>query len=402
MAGLLGASPARIESVTADTHRKKERHYGNYLLFLEQCELDEDPFLDRFGATNKHKILGAYMHAVREQTYASSTKGYDHLVASSCRTALDGVRAAFRASGRPDPALDPDGKFADLLRYQLRGYTNNDPSTRQQKPIPIILIRQMISRRCSDPGLVAFHELINLAFFFAMRSCEYLETDGERRTEPIRKRNLVFRKDHRIMSHDDPNLANADSITVTFEFQKRDLRDDPITQARSSDPLMCPVRAAAAIVRRLQKFDADNDTFVYVYQNSNGTLMNLHADTAREHLRSFILTVDRSWGIDPDDCGLHSVRTSAAMAMYLNKIPVYTIMLLGRWSSDAFLRYIRKQVTEFSNNVSKAMTQTPAYHSIRAPSREDPRNHNSMAASANMGMGASGATINRNVFSVWV
>jgi hypothetical protein len=89
------------------------------------------------------------------------------------------------------------------------------------------------------------------------------------------------------------------------------------------------------------------------------------------------------------------------MAMYLSKIPVYTIMLIGRWSSDAFLKYIRKQVTEFSNNVSKMMIQNPAYHHIEAPSREDPRTHNPMAASANIGMGASGATINQNAFSLW-
>jgi hypothetical protein len=43
------------------------------------------------------------------------------------------------------------------------------------------------------------------------------------------------------------------------------------------------------------------------------------------------------------------------MAMYLGECPVYTIMLMGRWSSDAFLRYIRKQVLEFSHNVSKRM-----------------------------------------------
>ena len=30
-------------------------------------------------------------------------------------------------------------------------------------------------------------------------------------------------------------------------------------------------------------------------------------------------------------------------------------MLLGQWSSDAFLRYIRKQVSEFSNKVTGLM-----------------------------------------------
>jgi hypothetical protein len=43
------------------------------------------------------------------------------------------------------------------------------------------------------------------------------------------------------------------------------------------------------------------------------------------------------------------------MAMYLASVPVYTIMLIGRWSSDAFLCYIRKQVKLFSKHVAKQM-----------------------------------------------
>jgi hypothetical protein len=31
------------------------------------------------------------------------------------------------------------------------------------------------------------------------------------------------------------------------------------------------------------------------------------------------------------------------------------MMLIGRWSSNAFLRYIRKQVIEFNQNVAKRM-----------------------------------------------
>ena len=46
------------------------------------------------------------------------------------------------------------------------------------------------------------------------------------------------------------------------------------------------------------------------------------------------------------------------MAMYLNEVPVYTIMLIGRWSSDAFLRYIRRQVQQFSAGVSARMIRT--------------------------------------------
>ena len=43
------------------------------------------------------------------------------------------------------------------------------------------------------------------------------------------------------------------------------------------------------------------------------------------------------------------------MAMFLDEIPVYVIMMIGRWSSDAFLKYIRKQVEQSSHNVFRRM-----------------------------------------------
>ena len=43
------------------------------------------------------------------------------------------------------------------------------------------------------------------------------------------------------------------------------------------------------------------------------------------------------------------------MAMVLAGVPTYMVMLIGRWKSDAFLTYIRKQVAEFSNTVSMQM-----------------------------------------------
>ena len=109
--------------------------------------------------------------------------------------------------------------------------------------------------------------------------------------------------------------------------------------------------------------------------------------------------MDEAYGLPSKDIGLHSIRASGAMAMYLNGVPVYTIMLLGRWSSDAFLRYIQKQVTEFSNNVSRKMVKTSMYHHVPDGNREDPRSHNPMAATMNLRMGPNGAAINRNMFS---
>jgi hypothetical protein len=37
-------------------------------------------------------------------------------------------------------------------------------------------------------------------------------------------------------------------------------------------------------------------------------------------------------------------------------------MMLGRWSSDAFMRYLRKQVEEFNLNLSNIMIHNSNYH----------------------------------------
>ena len=60
-------------------------------------------------------------------------------------------------------------------------------------------------------------------------------------------------------------------------------------------------------------------------------------------------------GFKKEDVGTHSIRSGGAMAMYLGDCPIYTIMLIGRWSSEDFLKYIRKQVEQFSQNVSRKM-----------------------------------------------
>jgi len=52
---------------------------------------------------------------------------------------------------------------------------------------------------------------------------------------------------------------------------------------------------------------------------------------------------------------LFSIRSGSAMAMYLGGVPVFAIMMIGRWSSDSFMKYIRTQIEEFTFDVSKRM-----------------------------------------------
>ena len=78
-------------------------------------------------------------------------------------------------------------------------------------------------------------------------------------------------------------------------------------------------------------------------------------------------------GFSAKDIGLHSAQSGAAMAMYLAHVPVFTIMFLGRWSSDAFLQYIQKQVKEFSRGISSKMVQKDYFFTVPSSSKDDPR-----------------------------
>jgi len=150
---------------------------------------------------------------------------------------------------------------------------------------------------------------------------------------------MVFRKDGRILPHSSPRLHLADTIAITFEYQKRDKRNDTVTQWRAGDSTYCPVVVGAAVVRRLEAMGASESDFIYKFKVNDGRIRDFDSTTALRMLRGFISSVDfKGLGLDPKRIGLHSLCSLAAIAMYLNGVPVYTIMLLGCWSSDAFLR----------------------------------------------------------------
>ena len=70
------------------------------------------------------------------------------------------------------------------------------------------------------------------------------------------------------------------------------------------------------------------------------------------------------FGFTSANIGIHSVHASLAMMMYLTKEPVYTTILIRRWSSDAFLAYIEKQVKEFTKGVSSRIVQQDTFYDI--------------------------------------
>ena len=185
-----------------------------------------------------------------------------------------------------------------------------------------------------------------------MRSCEYLKVNEleKRRTDILRLAHIRFLREGEIIHHDEPKLEYSNVVTITFRTQKKEEQDDTVNQHATNDTLMCPVRNWATIVKRIRSYPGTNDDTAVSAVWRNNQIEHITSDELINTIDTAAESIGyEKLGLKKGDLGLHSIRSGAAMAVYLNEVPIYTIMMIGSWSSDAFLRYIRKQVESFSH-----------------------------------------------------
>ena len=137
---------------------------------------------------------------------------------------------------------------------------------------------------------------------------------------------------------------------------KKDERNDTVTHLTKKHATFCPLWAWVALVQQIWSYSGTcPETPVSAVWRS-GKIQHVTSCELVEALRSTVIKIgEDSLGFKADNIGTHSIRLGSAMAMYLEECPVYTIMMIGCWSSDAFLCYIQKQIEQFSHNVAQRM-----------------------------------------------
>jgi hypothetical protein len=125
----------------------------------------------------------------------------------------------------------------------------------------------------------------------------------------------------------------------------------------------------ARIVQRLIKFgtSVNDDTPLSTFNNTHIT-----SKFTRDLLRHtcHIYGGKDKFGFDPSDIGNHSIRSGAAMALFLMNYHSDRIMILGRWKSTAFLIYIRPQVMEWTSNMSTDMIRFNSFREATSTSNK--------------------------------
>ncbi len=303
----------------------------------------------------RHTIIGAFALALREARF--SKPNYERLAAGTVSSTMQYVCMSFQERGYPNPSLDKDGRPAFILQQEFRAFKNINPAKRYQAAIPLSIISKINKQQGSELAK-ATAELATLGIFFEMQSCEYLKVPqaDQRRTEIVRLQNVRFFRQNKQLNHNHPELEYAECVSITFEQQKKDEKMDTVLLMASEDILLCPVRAAATKVKRIRSYLGTTQNSPISTILNGGIIEHVTSAQMINVLRDAVSAIrEVKLGIKKEDIGTHSIRSGAAMAMYLGECPVFMIMLIGRWLSNAFLHYIHKQVMEFSQNVAKKM-----------------------------------------------
>jgi hypothetical protein len=160
-----------------------------------------------------------------------------------------------------------------------------------------------------------------------------------------------------------PELPSATALSFTFKFQQTNIQHKTVHQHATLLSTLCPVKAWAKVMHHILSYPGcDTNTLVStVLTNDKRQLVTSTFLTTKLQATAKRIGPD-VLGFSHLDVGTHSIHSGGAMAMYLAGVPIFTIMLIGCWSSNAFLRYIHPQVLQCSARVSTLIVSPQAHN----------------------------------------
>ena len=148
---------------------------------------------------------------------------------------------------------------------------------------------------------------------------------------------------------------------------------DTVTQWQTFDELLCPVQMCALIIRRIMSYKETNKNSPVSLVKHKSQIINVTGEMIANLCHGGVVTIGEiKLGIRRSETGTRSIRSGAAMDMYLAGVSVFLIMLIGRWSSTAFLKYIRKQVQELLQGISSKMIEVQSFKHVQNPTETNP------------------------------
>ena len=331
------ADQAVRTGVVPGTAAKADRHWTLWEQFCQELHLQ--PLLPN----HPDPVSCLQVFAVRYRRRLGPTG--DPVRSTTVADALRSIGQTMARMGATDLRLASNGKLDFRLARQLRSYSRQDPPPHRVKPIPIVIVKQVaISAAASGaPADLAIADMIILAFFFLLRPGEYTGTNND--DTPFRLCDVVLTRgqQHANLFWDtDAQLLASTGISLTFTTQKNGVRGEVVHHGRSGHPTLCPVLSGARRIIHLRTRDAAPDAVLAAYCLQDRFKLVTTKDITAA-LKAATAIHGPAYNFSPSDVSARSLRAGGAMALFNCGVDSNTIRLLGRWQSDAMLRYLHLQ-----------------------------------------------------------
>jgi hypothetical protein len=174
-----------------------------------------------------------------------------------------------------------------------------------------------------------------LAYFFLLRKSEYAGSSGKGQDHRVRVKHISFldKWQRQTCAYDE-----IESVQLRVPSSKTDKRGEGVNLClkRSGTKFLCPVDAAFILKSNASSLDLKpEDPLCMTLKNGRKTPVRA-TQVAR-----IVKQAAAVLGLDPRNFGSHSLRSGGATAMFRGNVSKTAIKLFGRWSSDAFERYIQ-------------------------------------------------------------
>jgi hypothetical protein len=239
MADLAAAAAARERAITGATHNNAAQAWGRWTKYCLSIRCNNF-YLVELGRQEQILILRAFGMALHGGRFLLSW--HDTLVEGTIRGTISHVVQAFRTKGRPNPTKGIDNLLSLPLSRRFRACRNEDPKEKQQKVLPFSVLDKLALQQVTELDKAIVQLPIGKAFF-ACRSCEYSKVPRreQKRTKLLCLRNIRFFKDGHLLLASLDNVELADSVAITFEMQKNDMKHETVIHGRTEDANLCPV-----------------------------------------------------------------------------------------------------------------------------------------------------------------
>jgi hypothetical protein len=263
-----------------------------------------------------------------------------HLSSGSIRVYMSALRSLHIQEGVPYAISD-----SQRIKRALRAIVIKSPAAKQKLPITFDILTRMHSAIPTGGDSLTIAAAMSLAFFGCLRAAEVCVIDNFDPSENLCFGDVTFH-----------STAGGKVVHVRIKRSKTDTRNEGFTLFIGC--IASPVCAHCC----LQLLHASRLAVSHLVRATDPLLVLSSGKAMRKSdFISFTKSTLSRIGIDPSGYSGHSYRAGAATSGAEAGFADYELQLLGRWSSDAYLRYIRAPpalLSSLSNRLASPPVQS--------------------------------------------